>query len=322
MKRFLSLVKKSNHDTTHYPPALTKVYKVSHHTLGTGSFAIVKVCTHRKTGQTFALKIINKRAIAGREHMLDNELDVLKQVRHPHIITMQGMYEDNEAVYIVTDHAKGGEFFDRLLRKGSYTEKDASNLLRQVLEALAYLHEHDIVHRDIKPENLLFQTSQDTEEKLMIADFGLSRILKEDHAILMTACGTPGYVAPEILLRAGHGTAVDLWSVGVIMYTMLSGYTPFWQPEEAALFDSIIKGDYQFHEEYWGHISDAAKDLIQQLLQVDPSKRITAAEALCHPWIAYEGNELDESASSMDRDIIINVRRGFTASRQSLLKPS
>ncbi|CDS09065.1 hypothetical protein LRAMOSA10425 [Lichtheimia ramosa] len=244
--------------------------------------------------------------------------DVLKQVRHPHIISMQAMYEDNEAVYIVTDHAKGGEFFDRLLRKGSYTEKDASNLLRQVLEALAYLHEHDIVHRDIKPENLLFQTSSDTEEKLMIADFGLSRILKEDHAILMTACGTPGYVAPEVLLRAGHGTAVDLWSVGVIMYTMLSGYSPFWQPDETALFDSIIKGNYQFDEEYWGHISDAAKDLIQQLLQVDPSKRITAAEALCHPWIAYKGNEMNESTTCMDRDIIINVRRGFSASRQSL----
>ncbi|KAI8143076.1 kinase-like domain-containing protein [Fennellomyces sp. T-0311] len=301
MKRIASLFKKKPDLPSRFPATLTRIYKVSNHTLGVGSFAVVKLCTHRKTGQTFALKIVMKKAIA----------DVLKQVRHPHIISMHGLYEDAQAVYIVTDHAKGGELFQQLLRKGSYTERDASHLVRQILQGLAYLHEHDIVHRDIKPENLLFQTT-DSEDKLMITDFGLSRIIRDHDGILMTACGTPGYVAPEILLRAGHGTPVDLWSVGVITYTLLSGYTPFWGADEPTLFDNIIRGQYEYDDEYWGDISASGKrtenHLIDSCLQLDPTKRITAAEALRHPWITQE--------RSSGTDLIANVRKGFT-SRQS-----
>ncbi|KAI7852382.1 kinase-like domain-containing protein [Circinella umbellata] len=297
MKRIQALFKKKQDLPMKLPSSLTRIYKVSNHTLGVGSFAVVKLCTHKKTGQTYALKIVMKKGIA----------DVLKQVRHPHIISMHGLFEDTQAVYIVTDHAKGGELFQQLLRKGSYTEKDASNLVRQILEGLAYLHEHDIVHRDIKPENLLFQTTE-SEDKLMITDFGLSRIIKDHDGILMTACGTPGYVAPEILLRSGHGTPVDLWSVGVIMYTLLSGYTPFWGEDEATLFDNIINGQYEFDEEYWCDISASAKHLIDCFLKKDPVKRITATEALQHPWISQ--------GRASATDLIANVRKGFI-SRQS-----
>ncbi|KAI9272684.1 kinase-like domain-containing protein [Phascolomyces articulosus] len=273
MKRLTSLFKKKQDLPAKLPSGLTRLYKVSNRTLGVGSFAVVKLCTHKKTGRTYALKIVMKKAIAGKEQMLDNELDVLKQVRHPHIISMHGLFEDDQAVYIVTDHAKGGELFQQLLRKGSYTERDASNLVRQILEGLAYLHEHDIVHRDIKPENLLFQTTE-SEDKLMITDFGLSRIIKDHDGILMTACGTPGYVAPEILLRSGHGTPVDIWSVGVIMYTLLSGYTPFWGADEATLFDNIIRGQYDYDEEYWSDISSSGTIYNNNILSMKTCKLI------------------------------------------------
>ncbi|KAI8146191.1 kinase-like domain-containing protein [Fennellomyces sp. T-0311] len=243
--------------------------------------------------------------------MLDSELDILKSVRHPHIVSMHGLYESKEAVYIVTDLASGGELFQQLLKKGSYTEKDASNLVRQMLEGLSYLHDNDIVHRDIKPENLLFDTA-DENAKLMITDFGLSKILKNHDDILMTACGTPGYVAPEVLLQTGHGKPVDLWSVGVITFTLLSGYTPFWGEDQATLFESIMSGKYEYDEDYWEDISDSAKDLIDRLLTFNPTRRVTAKEALEHPWIKGV-----EEAAPRTTNLVPNVRRGFD-SRKSL----
>ncbi|GAA5805668.1 kinase-like domain-containing protein [Helicostylum pulchrum] len=287
MKRIVALFKKTHEkkeEQPPYPPALESTYKITKKTLGVGSFAVVKECIHRSTNQPFALKIILKKAIAGKEHMLSSELDILKQVRHPHIVSMHNLYESKDAVYIVTDLASGGELFQQLLKKGSYTERDASNLTRQMLEGLLYLHERDIVHRDMKPENLLFQTIGD-ESSLMITDFGLSKILKAQDDILTTACGTPGYVAPEVLLQTGHNKPVDLWSVGVILFTLLSGYTPFWGEDQASLFESIMSGEYEYDDEYWSDISNSAKNLIDRLLTFDPNKRITAEEALLHPWI-------------------------------------
>ncbi|ORY90454.1 kinase-like domain-containing protein [Syncephalastrum racemosum] len=316
MKRIMTLFKKTHEksDDGSYPPELEKEYTVTKKTLGVGSFAVVKECIHKSTGESYALKIILKKAIAGKEHMLTSELDILKQVRHPHIVSMHHMYESVDAVYIVTDLASGGELFQQLLEKGNYTEKDAASLVRQMLEGLSYLHEHDIVHRDIKPENLLFDTT-DENAKLMITDFGLSKILKNHDDILMTACGTPGYVAPEVLLQTGHGKPVDLWSVGVITFTLLSGYTPFWGEDQTALFESIMSGKYEFDEEYWADISDSAKDMIDRLLTFDPAKRITAVEGLEHPWIT--GAQETDTTTARSANILPNIRKGFN-SRQSL----
>ncbi|KAI8376625.1 kinase-like domain-containing protein [Choanephora cucurbitarum] len=289
MKRIVALFRKTHEkkQSPVYPLDLTSTYKVSKKTLGIGSFAVVKKCVHRSTGQPYALKIILKKAIA----------DIMKQVRHPNIVSMHQLYESKDAVYIVTDLASGGELFQQLLKKGSYTEKDASSLTRQMLQGLHYLHERDIVHRDMKPENLLFQTTAD-QANLMITDFGLSKILRAQDDILTTACGTPGYVAPEVLLQTGHNKPVDLWSVGVILFTLLSGYTPFWGEDQVTLFQSIIAGQYEYDEEYWSTISNSGtiieattkekretKDLIDRLLTFDPNKRITAKEALEHHWI-------------------------------------
>ncbi|CAO3615607.1 unnamed protein product [Cunninghamella blakesleeana] len=290
MKKLLALFKKTHgeeDEDSAYPPELTKVYKVSKTTLGVGSFAVVKECSDCSSGKSYALKIILKKVIAGKEHMLTSELEILKQVHHPHLISLHDLYETKDAVYIVTDLASGGELFQQLLDKGSYTERDACHLIAQILEGLAYLHDHDIVHRDIKPENLLFATKE-PDSKLMITDFGLSKILKHHDDILMTACGTPGYVAPEVLLQKGHGKPVDIWSVGVITFVLLSGYTPFYGEDQAELFENIMSGKYEFDEEYWGEISDTAKNFVDRLLTFDPEKRITAKEALQHPWITNE----------------------------------
>ncbi|CAO0803394.1 unnamed protein product [Mucor circinelloides] len=316
MKRIVALFKKTHEKKEEhaYPSALESTYKVTKKTLGVGSFAVVKECVHRSTGQSFALKIILKKAIAGKEHMLSSELDILKQVRHPHIVSMHNLYESIDAVYIVTDLASGGELFQQLLKKGTYTEKDASNLTRQMLEGLQYLHERDIVHRDMKPENLLFQTAGD-DSNLMITDFGLSKILKAQDDILTTACGTPGYVAPEVLLQTGHNKPVDLWSVGVILFTLLSGYTPFWGEDQASLFESIMSGQYEYDEEYWSDISDSARNLIDRLLTFDPNNRITAEEALQHPWITGTGSK--EAGPRTSTNLAPAIRKGYS-SRGSL----
>ncbi|KAI8583754.1 hypothetical protein K450DRAFT_219851 [Umbelopsis ramanniana AG] len=311
MKKVLNLFKKThetNDESPPYPADLERTYRISKRVLGVGSFAVVKECFHKQTGQPFALKIILKKAIAGKEHMLSSELDILKQVRHPNVVSMHGLYESKEAVYIVTDLAGGGELFTQLLAKGNYTEKDASAMVKQILEGVEYLHSLDIVHRDLKPENLLFQTP-DEHANLMITDFGLSKILKNHDDILTTACGTPGYVAPEVLLQTGHGKPVDLWSLGVITFTLLSGYTPFWGEDQAALFESIMSGKYEYDEEYWSDISDAAKDLIDKMLTFNPSKRITASEALKHPWITNEQNAVARD----EPNLIGNVRKGFNS---------
>ncbi|CAO3652915.1 unnamed protein product [Mucor hiemalis] len=315
MKRIVALFKKTHEkkeESPPYPSELESTYKITKKTLGVGSFAVVKECLHRSTHQPYALKIILKKAIAGKEHMLSSELDILKQVRHPHIVSMHNLYESKEAVYIVTDLASGGELFQQLLKKGSYTEKDASNLTRQMLEGLQYLHERDIVHRDMKPENLLFQKVGDDAD-LMITDFGLSKILKAQDDILTTACGTPGYVAPEVLLQTGHNKPVDLWSVGVILFTLLSGYTPFWGEDQASLFESIMSGQYDYDEEYWSDISQSAKNLIDRLLTFDPNQRITAEEALAHPWITGENDAGPRSSTNLAPAI----RKGYS-SRGSL----
>nr|CAG8614187.1 15859_t:CDS:10 [Entrophospora candida] len=285
-----------------YPQELENKYRVTAKVLGTGSFAVVKECVEKKTNESYALKILTKKVLKGKENILSTELDILKKVHHPYVVSLHDLYESKEGVFIVTDLASGGELFSQLLLKGSYTEKDAADLARKLLEGVAYLHDLGIVHRDLKPENLLFKdTSEDAD--ILITDFGLSKILTSTEDVLFTACGTPDYVAPEVLLQVGHNKPVDVWSIGVILYVMLCGYTPFWGEDQAELFESIMSGEYDFEEEYWSEISDSAMDLIEKMLTHDPSKRITAKEACKHPWF--------ESAKKVD--ILEKVKSNFSA---------
>lgn len=290
--------------------------------LGTGAFSEVRLCEHRETGQAYAVKIIDKKALKGKEDSLENEIRVLKRFSarrndedadktwftHPNIVQLFETYEDKSKVYLIMELVTGGELFDRIVEKGSYTEKDASYLMRQVLEAVDYMHEQGVVHRDLKPENLLYYSSTE-DSKIMISDFGLSKM--EDSGFMATACGTPGYVAPEVLAQKPYGKAVDVWSIGVISYILLCGYPPFYDENDANLFAQILKGEFEFDSPYWDEISDSAKDFIKNLMCVNVEKRFTCKKALAHPWIS--GNAA--SSKNIHGTVSEQLKKNFAKSR-------
>ncbi|MCJ1311002.1 hypothetical protein MMC25_004672 [Agyrium rufum] len=290
-------------------------------TLGAGSYSVVKECVHIDTGRYYAAKVINKRMMAGREHMVRNEIAVLKRVSmgHQNILTLVDYFETMNNLYLVTDLALGGELFDRICRKGSYYESDAADLIRATLSAVAYLHSHGIVHRDLKPENLLFRTPEDNAD-LLIADFGLSRIMDEEaFHVLTTTCGTPGYMAPEIFKKTGHGKPVDVWAIGVITYFLLCGYTPFDRESNLEEMQAILVADYSFTPlEYWRGVSQHAREFIKRCLTIDPVKRMTAHEALNHPFVLereVRGGDGMEGIESQDLDLLPVVKKNFNARR-------
>ncbi|KAK9763058.1 Calcium/calmodulin-dependent protein kinase type I, variant 2 [Basidiobolus ranarum] len=210
----------------------------------------------------------------------------------------------------------GGELFDRICEKGNYYEKDAAVLVRTIVDAVNYLHEKDIVHRDLKPENLLFRTRAEDSD-LLVADFGLSRIIDKDTvSVLRTTCGTPGYMAPEVLAKAGHGKPVDMWAVGVITYFLLCGYTPFDREDRDEEVKSILNAGYSFTPvEYWKHVSSEAKNFISCLLVVNPCERLTASQALEHPWLRELARTNGLRTPEEQRDLLPNIRKNFNARR-------
>lgn len=230
---------------------------------------------------------------------------------HRNILTLVDYFETMNNLYLVTDLALGGELFDRICRKGSYYESDAGDLIRATLSAVAYLHDHGIVHRDLKPENLLFRTPEDNAD-LLIADFGLSRIMDEERFhVLTTTCGTPGYMAPEIFKKTGHGKPVDLWALGVITYFLLCGYTPFDRDSDFEEMQAILNADYSFTPvEYWRGVSTHAKDFIRRCLTVDHAKRVTAHEALQHPFVADQ-----EPSDGAGENLLPTIKKNFNARR-------
>ncbi|XP_005987759.1 calcium/calmodulin-dependent protein kinase IGb [Latimeria chalumnae] len=250
--------------------------------LGSGAFSEVFLVREKPTGRLLALKCV-KKSLKTRDSNLENEMAVLKKIKHENIVALEDIYESSTHFYLAMQLVSGGELFDRILERGVYTEKDASTVVCQVLCAVQYLHENGIVHRDLKPENLLYQTP-DENSKIMLTDFGLSKIENED--IMSTACGTPGYVAPEVLAQKPYTKAVDCWSIGVITYILLCGYPPFYEETESKLFAQITKAEYEFDPPFWDDISESAKDFIRHLLEKTPEKRFTCDQALRHPWIA------------------------------------
>ncbi|XP_026876312.2 calcium/calmodulin-dependent protein kinase type 1 isoform X4 [Electrophorus electricus] len=258
--------------------------------LGTGAFSEVVLAEEKRTRKLVAIKCIPKKALEGKENSIENEIAVLHKV-------------------------SGGELFDRIVEKGFYTEKDASKLIRQILDAVKYLHDMGIVHRDLKPENLLYY-SMDEDSKIMISDFGLSKI-EGSGSVMSTACGTPGYVAPEVLAQKPYSKAVDCWSIGVIAYILsldafsLCGYPPFYDENDAKLFEQILKAEYEFDSPYWDDISDSAKDFIVHLMERDPKLRYTCEQALQHPWIAGD-TALDKN---IHESVSAQIRKNFAKSK-------
>lgn len=302
----------------------------------------MKEAVHIKTGQYYACKVINKKLMEGREHMVRNEIAVLKKVSqgHPNIVTLHDYFETAHNLYLIFDLCSGGELFDRICAKGNYYEADAADLVRTIMKAVEYIHRAGIVHRDLKPENLIFRTKAEDAE-VMIADFGLSRIMDDSTFTLLTeVCGTPGYMAPEIFKKSestcyrhvleakrsrqpfspvGHSKPVDVWAMGVITYFLLCGYTPFDrenQQEEAA---AICRGDYKFEpEEYWQNVSETAKSFVRACLTIDQHKRPTASEALKHPWLASAKPHFvvdPQSSTGQPADLLPQMQKAFNAKK-------
>lgn len=274
--------------------------------LGSGAFSKVFMVKEKKTGKMFAMKCVTKKQ--NRDLTLENEIAVLRRIKHENVVGMEDFYESRTHYYLVMQLVSGGELFDRILDRGVYSEQDASKVIKQVLEAVSYLHQNGIVHRDLKPENLLYY-SQDEDSKIMISDFGLSKMV--DNGIMSTACGTPGYVAPEVLAQKPYSRAVDCWSIGVITYILLCGYPPFYEETESRLFSKIMKAQYEFDSPFWDDISDSAKDFIRNMMQKSPSMRYTTDQALRHPWI------IGKTARSQDiyYSVSVQIQKNFAKSK-------
>ncbi|XP_070712587.1 serine/threonine-protein kinase DCLK2 [Pempheris klunzingeri] len=268
-----------------YLPASTilEKYKVGK-VIGDGNFAVVKECVERSTGKEFALKIIDKAKCSGKEHLIENEVAVLRKVKHPNIIMLIEEVDTSSELYLVMELVKGGDLFDAITSSAKYTERDATVMVYNLAGALKYLHSVNIVHRDIKPENLLVFEYPDGTKSLKLGDFGLATVVEGP---LYTICGTPTYVAPEIIAESGYGLKVDIWAAGVITYILLCGFPPFRSENNSQedLFDQILLGRLEFPSPYWDNITDSAKELIGKMLQVNVEARYTAQDILFHPWV-------------------------------------
>ncbi|XP_069375135.1 serine/threonine-protein kinase DCLK2-like [Paralichthys olivaceus] len=273
-------------------------YKVGK-VIGDGNFAVVKECVERSTGQEYALKIIDKARCCGKEHLIENEVAVLRRVRHPSIIQLIEVDETPSQLFLVMELVKGGDLFDAITSSTKYSERDASAMVFNLSGAIKYLHCMNIVHRDIKPENLLVCEYPDGTKSLKLGDFGLATVVEGP---LYTVCGTPTYVAPEIIAETGYGLKVDIWAAGVITYILLCGFPPFRSENnvQEELFDQILRGKLEFPSPDWDTISLPAKMLISQMLQVNVDTRFTAEEVLSHPWVTDEAPVDSNTVSSTE----------------------
>ncbi|KAJ2823919.1 Calmodulin-dependent protein kinase cmk2 [Coemansia erecta] len=273
--------------------------------LGAGTFGEVREAVFNPDGRRVAVKVIKKTALNSDEQMVLKEIDIVRQLHHPNIVKLLDWFESKDKYYLVFQLCTGGELFQKICDYGNFTEVDAAKLIRCGFESIEYLHRHNVVHRDIKPENFIF-LDKTAGAPLMLADFGIARIMKSDDEILTTMCGSFGYAAPEILLRQGHGKPVDIWSMGVVTFSSLCGYSPFWKFEDPrSLMLAMQSDNVEFDERYWWGISDHAKDFIRRCLRAAPHDRMTAEQALHHPWLSGEHIET--------RDLLPDVIHNFNA---------
>jgi len=249
--------------------------------LGRGGFSVVKEATEKATGQKFACKIIEKSEAGEELSLLQREIDIMSKLKHKNIIQLIEVFDEGDHLYLILELVTGGELFDQIVSRGSYSERDAASIVKQILEAVHYMHSNGIAHRDLKPENLL--CAGPNNEIIKVTDFGLSKDFGE--AALQTSCGTPDYVAPEVLRGNPYDNSVDIWSIGVITYILLCGFPPFYGNSDPEIFEKILSARYDFPSPDWDNISEDAKDFIRSILILEPHKRPTAQEALNHPWM-------------------------------------
>ncbi|XP_027629161.1 ribosomal protein S6 kinase alpha-2 isoform X3 [Tupaia chinensis] len=252
--------------------------------IGVGSYSVCKRCVHKATDAEYAVKIIDK---SKRDPSEEIEI-LLRYGQHPNIITLKDVYDDGKYVYLVTELMRGGELLDRILRQRCFSEREASDVLCTITKTMDYLHSQGVVHRDLKPSNILYVDESGDPASIRICDFGFAKQLRAENGLLMTPCYTANFVAPEVLKRQGYDAACDVWSLGILLYTMLAGFTPFANgpddsPEE--ILARIGSGEYALSGGNWDSISDAAKDIVSKMLHMDPHQRLTAVQVLKHPWV-------------------------------------
>ncbi|KAJ1627558.1 kinase-like domain-containing protein [Pavlovales sp. CCMP2436] len=254
-----------------------------HEELGRGAYGRVHRATRRTDGAEVAVKIIKKGAKEKDSEKLTIEVDVLRRVQHKNLIRLYEVIDAPDTLYLVMQLCRGGELFDRIVERRKFSEEQARATIVSLLSALEHLHSSGVAHRDLKPENILLVEKGGDE--IVLTDFGLSKMNSDEDTQMSTICGSPSYIAPEVLAMHGYGRSCDLWSAGVIAYILLSGYPPFHGSDNLSLFRKIKHGEWTFHSPWWDGIAPLAKDLISKLLVVDPARRLTAAQALAHPWL-------------------------------------
>jgi len=252
--------------------------------IGRGAFSVVKVGVRKSNKNKYAVKCISKKLIDKKElTLLEREIDIMQKLQHTNIIGLVEVIDTPETLYLILEFASGGELFDAIVNRGNYTEVDAARLIKQILSAMAYVHSHGIAHRDLKPENLLLANEPGQSDLIKIADFGLSKDFGAEQ--MATSCGTPDYVAPEVLGGEVYDSAVDIWSIGVITYVLLCGFPPFYGENQKELFENIMKGNYDFPDPEWSGVSEDAKNFIKKMLVVEPEKRYNAEQCLQDKWL-------------------------------------
>ncbi|NXG74453.1 KS6A2 kinase, partial [Baryphthengus martii] len=252
--------------------------------IGIGSYSVCKRCVHKATETEFAVKIIDK----GKRDPSEEIEILLRYGQHPNIITLKDVYDDGKYVYLVMELMRGGELLDRILRQKCFSEREASAVLCTITRTVDYLHSQGVVHRDLKPSNILYMDESGNPDSIRICDFGFAKQLRAENGLLMTPCYTANFVAPEVLKRQGYDAACDIWSLGILLYTMLAGYTPFANgPDDTSeeILARIGSGKYALTGGNWDSVSDTAKDIVSKMLHVDPHQRLTAVQVLRHPWI-------------------------------------
>ncbi|XP_043112300.1 calcium/calmodulin-dependent protein kinase type II subunit gamma isoform X17 [Puntigrus tetrazona] len=280
--------------------------------LGKGAFSVVRRCVKKSTGQEYAAKIINTKKLSARDHQkLEREARICRLLKHSNIVRLHDSIAEEGFHYLVFDLVTGGELFEDIVAREYYSEADASHCINQILESVSHIHQHDIVHRDLKPENLLL-ASKMKGAAVKLADFGLAIEVQGDQQAWFGFAGTPGYLSPEVLRKDPYGKPVDIWACGVILYILLVGYPPFWDEDQHKLYQQIKAGAYDFPSPEWDTVTPEAKNLINQMLTINPAKRITADQALKHPWVCQRSTV----ASMMHRQETVECLRKFNARRK------
>ncbi|XP_056322466.1 calcium/calmodulin-dependent protein kinase type II subunit beta, partial [Danio aesculapii] len=280
--------------------------------LGKGAFSVVRRCAKLCTGQEYASKIINTKKLSARDHQkLEREARICRLLKHSNIVRLHDSISEEGFHYLLFDLVTGGELFEDIVAREYYSEADASHCIQQILEAVLHCHQMGVVHRDLKPENLLL-ASKCKNAAVKLADFGLAIEVQGDQQAWFGFAGTPGYLSPEVLRKEAYGKPVDIWACGVILYILLVGYPPFWDEDQHKLYQQIKAGAYDFPSPEWDTVTPEAKNLINQMLTINPVKRITAQEALKHPWVCQRSTV----ASMMHRQETVECLKKFNARRK------